>query len=298
MTCDDCQAILIDMTRGRAVDPASRDEARRHAALCSPCGEQQQEQQWLTTQFRAIAVADAGRQAPERVEIAALAAWRAEYGAAAQAQSHTQAQSQTQLQAKTQGKTQAKIVTLALATAVASTRTADSSTRRWLLPGVAVAGLAAAALALIVVWPSSSHVTPGVAISHAPEAIAKNATPPGTSAAPARNSQSEGASVPVTRSEVPPAAVAASLPEMAVRPAARVETVLARATTGNTEFLPLPYVEPLRSTEARHVVRVSMTSGDEMILGVLPVDRRNGQPFEADVLVGEDGIARGIRIVR
>ena len=37
------------------------------------------------------------------------------------------------------------------------------------------------------------------------------------------------------------------------------------------EFLPLPYVEPLRSTEARHVVRVSMTSGDEMILGVLPV---------------------------
>jgi len=64
------------------------------------------------------------------------------------------------------------------------------------------------------------------------------------------------------------------------------------------EFLPLPYVEPLRSTEARHVVRVSMTSGDEMILGVLPADRRNGQPFEADVLVGEDGIARAIRVVR
>jgi hypothetical protein len=62
--------------------------------------------------------------------------------------------------------------------------------------------------------------------------------------------------------------------------------------------LPLPYVEPLRSTEARHVVRVSMTSGDEMILGVLPADRRNGQPFEADVLVGEDGIARAIRVVR
>jgi hypothetical protein len=35
-----------------------------------------------------------------------------------------------------------------------------------------------------------------------------------------------------------------------------------------------------------------------MILGVLPSDRRRGQAFEADVLVGEDGIARAIRVVR
>jgi hypothetical protein len=272
MTCDDCQAILIDMARGSGVDPTSRDEARRHAALCSRCGEQQQEQQWLTTQFRAIAVADTGRQAPERVEIAALAAWRAEYGVASGAK--------------------------------ASASNAGASARRWMLPGVAVAGLAAAAVAMLFVWPSWSHGT----------SSAERASTTGTSVAAASNSQSKGADVPVARTEPPPmtAAPAASseaasseatpsemtASQMRTPTPARVETVLARATGGSAEFLPLPYVEPLRSTEARHVVRVSMTSGDEMIIGVLPADRRNGQPFEADVLVGEDGIARAIRIVR
>ncbi len=58
MTCDECQAIAIDITRGGDnVDRALRDEARRHAALCSRCGEQWQEQEWLTAQLRAIATA-------------------------------------------------------------------------------------------------------------------------------------------------------------------------------------------------------------------------------------------------
>lgn len=278
MTCDDCQAILIDMARGDDVDLASRDEARRHAALCSPCGEQQQEQQWLTTQFRAIAAADAGRQAPERVEIAALAAWRAEYAG-------------QRVAARTSSQTSS------LMDANVSTSNAGVNARRWMLSGVAVAGLAAAALAMLFVWP------------HNPSNAERTRTP-GTSATVASNSQSKGASVPVASTEPPPMTAAsaatpeATAPEMTApemtRPAtpARVEAVLARNTSGNTEFLPLPYVEPLRSTEARHVVRVSMTSGDEMIIGVLPADRRNGQPFEADVLVGEDGIARAIRVVR
>jgi hypothetical protein len=261
MTCDDCQAIVIDISRGADVDHALREDARRHAALCARCGEQQQEQQWLTTQFRAIAAADADRQAPERVEIAALAAWRAEFGAP-RVSAHTLTPAPT-----------------------------TSTARRWLLPGVAVAGLAAAAMAMIIVWPASqtekntptaattvvaSRGSERTAVSERVSAASASSTL-GTSAEPLRNRENERAS---TGPRVIPA----------------VESV--QATNRDPEFLPLPYVEPLRSTEVRHVVRVSMTSGDEMLLGVLPADRRNGQPFEADVLVGEDGIARAIRVVR
>jgi hypothetical protein len=271
MTCDECQAIIIDIARGAEVDRALRDEARRHAALCPRCGEQQQEQQWLTGQLRALASAEASHDAPERVEIAVLAAWRAAQ----------------QGPATTPG---------AVATATAMTPRAEAGTRKaWLLPSVALAGLAAAAMAMMFVWPSTVATPRGGNI----------ATNMGTRAALDSNKQGRevGAQAPAEADEAEDEASAtparnATQPPAGMTPSrARVEAVLARATT-ETEFLPLPYVEPLRSTEARHIVRVSMTSGDEMILGMLPADRRSGQPFEADVLVGEDGIARAIRVVQ
>jgi hypothetical protein len=243
MTCDDCQAIVIDIARGDDVDRVLRDEARRHAALCPRCGEQQQEQAWLTAQLRGIAEAEADLNAPERVEIAALAAWRASYSTS----------------------TPARVVPITSAAA-------GPRVRRWLLlPSVAMTSIAAAAIATIVIWPPLP-----VASSHAPQMISAAASTAGTSRMLARNTESRGASIID----------------------ATPEATLADAGEADTDFQPLPYVEPLRATEARHVMRVSMTSGDEMILGMLPADRNNGQPFEADVLVGEDGIARAIRVVR
>jgi hypothetical protein len=280
MTCDDCQALIIEMARGVAIDPASREEARRHAALCAHCGAQQEEQQWLTTQFRAIAAADANLQAPERVEIATLAAWRATYassavssGAAAGSAPATALGPQGPPVLASEPRAAARVLT-----------------GRWMLPGVAV-GLAAAAMATLFVWPASHRSNVGAVT---PSAQTARVTPNtlGTESATPRNTESRGGR------ETTPAAAAAEDSAAAAR-TPRLETVLARAKARETdEFLPLPYVEPLRSTEARHVVRVSMTSGDEMILGVLPADRRTGQSFEADVLVGEDGIARAIRVVR
>jgi hypothetical protein len=267
MTCDDYQGLIIDIARGDAVDRASREEARRHAALCAQCGAQQQEQQWLTAQFRAIAQADEQRNAPERVEIAALAAWRATY-------------------AKTATN---PVLPAAIATAATPPTSARVIKGPWLMSGLAAAGLAAAAMLTMFLWPTSqsqSRLTPvtssPVAESTSARANVETPTTSGTVATVARNTESRGGREDVVPTERPRALRTASMTKTAQR----------------DEFLPLPYVEPLRSTEARHVVRVSMTSGDEMIIGVLPADRRNGQPFEADVLVGEDGIARAIRVVR
>jgi hypothetical protein len=273
MTCEDCQAIIIDIARGADVDRASRDEARRHAALCVACGEQQQEQQWLTTQLRALAAEDSTRNAPARVEIAALAAYRAAYGVGVDSGARAQATEPA---------------------AVPAIPAVSASRRSWVIPSVVLAGLAAAAMAMMFVWPSAK---PGSSKTNV--ATQNSSSTAGTPSSVARNKQGRGDGAPAATT----VAAASAKEEEAPRPShltpahSRVEAVLARATMRDAEFLPLPYAEPLRSTEARHIVRVSMTSGDEMILGMLPADRRSGQPFEADVLVGEDGIARAIRIV-
>jgi len=277
MTCDDCQAIIIDTARGTGVDRTLRDEARRHAALCPACGEQQQEQQWLTTQFRAIAAADAGRQAPERVEIAALAAWRATYGTA------------------TAG---APAVGATVESIQSRSSRGPAAAMRWLLPSVVAAGLAAAALALVFVWPAS-HSGRNQSVAPGSESRVASTMTPTPEPAPASPAASEKISPePITAGTDGGRPRNSEIRSASVTRGVHLENVMASATRGTTEFLPLPYVEPLRSTEARHVMRVSMTSGDEMILGVLPADRRDGQVFEADVLVGEDGIARAIRVVR
>ncbi len=287
MTCDECEAILIDIARERGdVDRALRDEARRHAALCSRCGEQWQEQQWLTAQLRAIATADVARTVPERVEMAVLAAWRAEYGSAG-------------------------AVVNAGGRVAPRLRARAALTGRWMLPS---AMLAVAAMAIVFVGPSlrrgpnmsvtGSSAAPGIGASasrarRASRArVAATSRTLGTDARPDRNRESKGDGGSVARAEAPAAGIAPATMRARETASARVQTVLARATMRReTDFLPLPYVEPLRSTEARQVIRVSMTGGDEVILGMLPSDHRNGQPFEADVLVGEDGIARAIRIV-
>jgi hypothetical protein len=277
MTCEDCEAIVIELARAGGggapaeVAAAERDEARRHAALCSRCGEMLQEQLWVSEQLRAFAADDAAAQAPARVEIAVLAAWRAHHGQGAAPASTTPVVAFEQ----------------------------PRRAARWMMPSIGLAGLAAAAMALFFVWSNGHRAPAGVGV----DSMAAT-QPRATGIAQPQPRQMEPSGAVAQREGQEPAAEA---------PSPRVETMMARADIGtrsdvglmyasatstDNEFLPLPYVEPLRSTEARHVVRVSMSSSDEMVVAMLPTDRRTGDTIEADVLVGEDGIARAIRIVR
>jgi hypothetical protein len=62
-------------------------------------------------------------------------------------------------------------------------------------------------------------------------------------------------------------------------------------------FVLLPYAEPLRPTEMRHIMRVRMTKAQ-----FAAAERQEGGADDAtvlaDVLVGEDGTARAVRIVQ
>jgi hypothetical protein len=58
----------------------------------------------------------------------------------------------------------------------------------------------------------------------------------------------------------------------------------------------LPYAEPLRPTEMRHIMRVRMTRA-QFAAAELQADVDDSTVL-ADVLVGEDGTARAVRIVQ
>lgn len=71
---------------------------------------------------------------------------------------------------------------------------------------------------------------------------------------------------------------------------------LAADTTG--DFVPLPYAEGFSDQDLGMVVRVEMTRGTLETLGY-PVDEANGnEMIQADLLVGEDGLPRAVRLVQ
>jgi hypothetical protein len=66
----------------------------------------------------------------------------------------------------------------------------------------------------------------------------------------------------------------------------------------DTGFVPVPFVEPIGPTETAQVVRVRMPVGALAKWGI-PVRAVNlNQSIDADVVLGEDGLARAVRFVQ
>jgi hypothetical protein len=65
-----------------------------------------------------------------------------------------------------------------------------------------------------------------------------------------------------------------------------------------TDYMPVGFARPLRADEYVQVVRISLPRNEMARFG-LPVSPAAGaEPVEADVILGEDGVARAIRFVR
>lgn len=78
--------------------------------------------------------------------------------------------------------------------------------------------------------------------------------------------------------------------------AAPVETAIAEDS--NSDFVPVPYGESLSADDPGLVVRVSLTRSALGSLGY-PVDEVHaGDVVQADLLVGEDGLPRAVRLVQ
>ena len=61
-------------------------------------------------------------------------------------------------------------------------------------------------------------------------------------------------------------------------------------------FYPLPEAEGLPPADDVMVVRVQMTAGSLELMG-LPLNETGSDPVQADLLLGQDGLARGVRVI-
>ncbi len=116
-----------------------------------------------------------------------------------------------------------------------------------------------------------------------------------------------GLELPAPKPPIPPAAVAAGTPmplakaepvKAPARRSARREVVKSEPVTEQADFIPLTWVSDTASVRSGTVVRVEVQRATLMAMG-LPVNAaRNDSLIKADLIVGDDGIARAIRFVQ
>jgi hypothetical protein len=69
-------------------------------------------------------------------------------------------------------------------------------------------------------------------------------------------------------------------------------------TPGDGDFIPLPFAARVSPVESLDVVRVRFPRSSMIRFGLPVPPERAWEPVNADVVVGQDGLARAIRFVR
>jgi hypothetical protein len=262
MNCHDLEAVAGDLAGGHLMDAAQREKALAHSASCAGCASRLADERALADGLRFVAKT-ANENAPARVEVALLAAFR-----------HQRAASPASVPART-------------------------ARQRWLYAAASVAAIAlivtllalAASRTRDLQQPAQQKaVNPSSAVPDEPRPAS-----PQPQALPASPEQK---------------VVAAQATDQGRRPADRVRNARRSKTTVAdlnkpaadaeiaTDFIPLMNRETLAQMDGGQVMRVELPRSALMSFG-LPMDmERATERIKADVVVGNDGLARAIRFVR
>jgi hypothetical protein len=82
-----------------------------------------------------------------------------------------------------------------------------------------------------------------------------------------------------------------------VRPAVRPVPPQPQQEDAAAAFVALPYAPPLAPAEDQHVVRVRLPRAAMRQFGMFVREDRMREPVQADFLLGQDGVARAVRLV-
>jgi hypothetical protein len=317
MTCQECQPLAIDLARGLPpfdVGAAvQRGDVLSHIARCRHCAQWLAEQEALTEALRAAARADASLSAPASVEANVMAAWRArqvrEVPQAVQARQVPQTRQPREPGEARDMRQWRKWPTAGLAAAAAVVILALSlSALRWLNapPSVQAEVQAGGQTRRQAGEPTRAPVTGthAAVVEVLPEKGSKGrGRPVPPRGVPPRPAQAQSVARNVAGSVDAAARSGGAARTARTASATRTaSTARNRATRGASElggpaFVLLPYVEPLRPTEMRHIMRVRMSRA-LVAAGDVQTGNAEGATVLADVLVGEDGTARAVRIVQ
>ncbi|HEX8706837.1 MAG TPA: hypothetical protein VF723_01135 [Pyrinomonadaceae bacterium] len=284
MNCRNFETTLGELARGQMTEAALRDQALAHTEDCQRCARRLADEQTLSAGLHVVAADSAGQEAPARVEAALLAAFR-------------------------QRETAAPVAPVS----------SIKGARAQRLPRWAVAAAAAVLIVAGLTVPRIFNATvPG------PEQLAgrvEREERAGRPSAPAsfpdsfgENMETESAPeltpASVSQNVAPRAAAYTSTPRYtgrmngvarglaSIRPGKNRAAATAGTEEIATDYLPLSYESGLTQMDDGQVVRVELPRSALQSFG-LPVNmERANERVKADVLLGNDGMARAIRFVR
>lgn len=302
MNCQEFESTLHEIAREALADAGRRRDAEAHAAACRPCAARLADARALTGGLRALSSSTANIDAPPRVEADLLAAFRARAAEAASVLASERVVSA----AGTQGE-RANVVRLEV--------------KKWSWPKTfGAAGVAAAAaVALVLLVPSVLYrprTAPATATVVSQQAGAANVEAPASGkiiVPPDVFEKSPKVDVLSTNVQTPPGVI----PPPRVTPrGATVTDVKYGGSRGEsrrtnvpalasdppreiaTGFIPLAHGGGFAAGEGAHIIRVELPREALARFG-LPINAEHaGGRVKADVLIGEDGVARAIRFVR
>jgi hypothetical protein len=270
MSCQDFQRVVEELADGRLMEAAARDAGLAHAALCVGCAARLSEARGIGAGLRVAARAET-EEAPARVRAALVAAFAERHGGAAAEEKREQSPP-------------ANVVGLR------SRRAA----RLWFAAG------AAAAAAVILLSLSLNSFVRVPTDGPRPETRASGEAPPTPAQTPA-GAKVERAGIFVgggvaqanlsKRTTRAPGAVRGS------KGGARGESAAVARANGNG-YLPLTYLADATAMESGTVVRVELSRAALISLGVHVEPDRTEETLKADVVLGDDGVARAIRLVQ
>lgn len=326
MNCQCFKIIVDDLACDRELDSATRASGRAHAEDCDECAARLADQQSLTTTLRSLATATATTSAEHRVQVAAAAA-RIEAKLCQAFREHHEARRNHEQNHSASPRRLTAITAPAY-------KAVHHHHHHWRL---AAAAAAAVVMLIAVAIASLLHqrsLPPHTPPSTSKQTLATRSLhqSPSTAEETGTESESSAATHQLAASQVgSERRVAESEREMIVRQpvpqrAANQKRYNARRT-GNpksddmaasitrdaqagtnltnadadetaTEFISLMNESTLAPLESGQVVRVRLPRSALATLGLPMNIERAGEPITADVLFGEDGLARAIRFVQ
>jgi len=289
MNCLEFESQIEILARGALADARTRAAAEAHGESCGTCAARLADERALSVGLRALAAGMKDAEAPARVEAALLSAFRARAASVPAGSSDTAAAS--------------NVVPMS----------GHAPARHWSwAKTIAVASMAAAAsLALFVlVRPDGPRHPPARQAMLVPPTSSNGGGPSAPAVASGTSSQDVGGEV---ESAPTPEVVRVTPPRPSFIPRPRATNVSynrggglsrpaqaadARAQEVATEFIPLVQAGQYAQAEEGHLVRVELPRSALASFG-LPVNAEApGGRVKADVLMGQDGVARAIRFVR
>ncbi|HEX7313903.1 MAG TPA: hypothetical protein VF297_08270 [Pyrinomonadaceae bacterium] len=268
MSCQDFKRVVEELADGRLMEAAARDAGLSHAAVCVECAARLMEARGIGAGLKVAARAET-EEAPARVREALLAAFAERHGIVRQEHEDAPPSNVVALPSRRAARIWFAAGAAAAVAVILLSLTLNSLVRLSPDGSRSKPQEVSEARPLPAQAPVEVKVEkPGILVgSNIARTTSLKKRPRATKAAHSLKSETRGGSAAVARSN-------------------------------SNDYLPLTYLADATAMESGTVVRVELSRSALISLGVPVEPTRADETLKADVVLGDDGVARAIRLVQ